>query len=206
MLAVPLLLAACAGPEPAPAPAPGTVTSTVTASPPAAPSSVASSSTAPSSAAPTTSSTPPDIAPLGTPGTGRQEHWPSLAGLTVTGYRIGEHATFDRLVFDLAGEGEPGWFIEYTDEPLQQASGLPVEYEGTTALQIIIMGTPYPMGDDSALLDHGWHPGGGVINHVTYASLFEANSEFVIGLDERHPYSVTFLEDPKRLVIDLVTG
>lgn len=190
VLAVPLVLAACAGePAPTPAPAPGTVTSTVTASPPAAPSS-----------------TPPDIAPLGTPGTGRQEHWPALAGLTVTGYRIGEHATFDRLVFDLAGEGEPGWFIDYTDKPLQQASGLPVDFEGTTALQVIIMGTPYPMGDDSALLDHGRHPGGGVINHVTYASLFEANSEFVIGLNERHPYSVTFLEDPKRLVIDVVTG
>lgn len=177
MVAVPLALVACT-PEPAPEPAP--VTSTVTAT--------------------------PDIQPLGTPGTGRQEHWPDLAELQVTGFRIGEHETFDRLVFDLEGAGEPGWFIEYTDKPLQQASGLPVDYEGATALQVIIMGTPYPMGDDSALLDHGRHAGGGVINHVTYASLFEANSEFVIGLDERHPYSVTFLEDPKRLVIDLVTG
>ncbi|MDO5513489.1 hypothetical protein [Corynebacterium sp.] len=148
--------------------------------------------------------TSPEITALGAPGTDRQEHWPILGQLHVTDYRIGEHEGFDRLVFDLEGEGEPGWFIEYTDEPLQQASGLPVDVEGTTALQVIIMGTPYPPEGEDVLLPAGRHPGGGVINHVTYASLFEANSEFVIGLNARHPYSVTFLEDPKRLVIDLV--
>lgn len=146
-----------------------------------------------------------DLPPLGVPGTTRQEHWPrESAGLTVTGFRIGEHATFDRLVFDLRGTGAPGWIIDYTEQPLQQASGLPVEYTGTTALQVVITGTPYPLEDDADLLSHGPHPGGGVINDITFASLFEAHSEFVIGLDAEHPYSVTFLEDPKRLVIDLV--
>lgn len=191
-LALALTLVACSAPESPVAPpapdAPGTVTVVETAA-----------------TTPVVTPTTTGIPPLGSPDTTRKENWSrEPAELTVTGFRIGEHDTFDRLVFDLQGTGAPGWIIDYTEQPLQQASGLPVEYTGTTALQIIITGTPYPFEDDADLLAHGPHPGGGVINDVTFASLFEAHSEFVVGLNAELPYSVTFLEDPKRLVIDLI--
>lgn len=41
------------------------------------------------------------------------------AGLAVTGVRTGHHDTFDRVVFDLAGEGRPGWYVDYDETPRQ---------------------------------------------------------------------------------------
>ena len=208
LVTLPLLLVGCAQPAETPeptAPEPTVTTTSTTPEPPAPAPTTPSTTPSTTITATATETSATALAPLGQPDTARQENWDSLTGeLHVTGYRIGEHERFDRLVFDLAGDGEPGWFIEYTEKPLQQASGFPVEYEGATALHVIITGTPYPMGDDSGLLAHGPHPGGGVINGVTFASLFEAHSEFVIGLDQEYPYSVTFLEGPKRLVIDLI--
>ncbi|WP_246818427.1 hypothetical protein [Corynebacterium sp. HMSC055A01] len=45
-------------------------------------------------------------------------------------------------------------------------------------------------------------PGAGVVSEVVYTTSFEAQSQLVIGLKKKTPYSVTFLEHPKRLVLD----
>ena len=93
---------------------------------------------------------PQDSAPLAFAGMGTasledQQHMPEgLGSLIPTGVRVGAHDGFTRVVIDLEGEGEPGWFTTYTDSPAHQASGKPVEVQGNTFLNLGIEGTPWP--------------------------------------------------------------
>lgn len=128
------------------------------------------------------------------------------AQLMVTDVRTGSHAGFDRVVFDLTGEGEPGWFMDYTDSPSQQGSGNPISYEGATALNVNIDGTVYPFDLGMEDPQIGTVEGAGnLVTEVISAGTFEGRSQFVIGLDGKHPYSVTVLQDPHRLVVDILT-
>lgn len=127
--------------------------------------------------------------------------------LLVTDVRTGSHSGFDRIVFDLTGDGEPGWFIDYTSSPTQQGSGNGIDYTGTIALNVNIDGTRYPF--DLGLEDPqiGTVEGtGGIVTEVISAGTFEGRSQFVIGLNGTHPYSVNVLQDPHRLVVDLLAN
>lgn len=126
------------------------------------------------------------------------------AQLLVTEVRTGSHAGFDRIVFEFEGDGDPGWFIDYTETASQLGSGKQVPYTGTVALNVNIDGTVYPndLGLDDPKL--GTTEGSGNITEVISAGMFEGRSQFIVGLTAAYPYSVEVLEDPKRLVIDIV--
>ena len=129
------------------------------------------------------------------------------AQLLVTDVRTGSHAGFDRVVFDLIGEGEPGWFMDYTTTPTQQGSGNTINYEGATALNVNIDGTVYPFDLNMEDPQIGTVQGtGSLVTEVISAGTFEGRSQFVIGLDSEHPYSVTVLQDPHRLVVDVLAN
>lgn len=128
------------------------------------------------------------------------------AMLVPTGVRVGVHEGFERVVFDLEGEGTPGWFIDYTDSPAQQGSGNAVDFNGAVALNVNIDGTTYPfeMGMEDPHI--GTVQGkGGIVTEIISLGTFEARSQFVIGLDAKHAYSVEVLQEPTRLVIDIFT-
>jgi len=125
------------------------------------------------------------------------------AMLMVESVRIAGHDGFDRIVFDLAGDGAPGWFIDYTSAPKQQGSGNPVEYEGPVALDVNIDGTTYPFELGREDPNIGTVAGSGNITEVISSGTFEGRSQFVVGLKEKLPYSVEVLHDPHRLVIDV---
>lgn len=144
--------------------------------------------------------------PIGNPGLGDQWVQPAGSNLMVTDVRIASHEGFDRVVFDMEGEGTPGWMTMYTRNPTQQGSGNPLDYTGDIALQVGVDGTNYPneLGVEPPIL--GTFPGSGSVNEVSYSSLFEGRTEFVIGLQDQLPYAVGALENPTRLVIDFVHG
>ena len=125
--------------------------------------------------------------------------------LVVTDVRVGKHQGFERIVFEFVGEGEPGWFIDYSDTPTQQGSGKPVNYEGNTALNVNIDGVAYPfelnVDDPNIGTTHG---AGGFVTEVINTGTFEGRSQFIIGIEERHAYSVQILKNPTRLVIDVL--
>lgn len=123
--------------------------------------------------------------------------------LLVESVRVAGHEGFDRVVFDFAGDGEPGWFIDYTTSPKQQGSGNPVEFPGSVALNVNIDGTAYPfeLGLEDPRI--GTVAGSGNITQVQAVGTFEGRSQFVIGLKEKLPYSVQVLEEPHRVVIDI---
>ena len=154
-----------------------------------------------------TSGTGVGLTPLGDANTTMKTQRPEApAQLMVVNARIGSHEGFERVVFDLAGSGTPGWFIDYTEEPYQQGSGSPINYEGSVALNVNIDGTAYPfeLGMEDPQL--GRIPGGENVTEVISMGTLEGRSQFIIGLEKESAYSVQVLEDPKRLVVDIVQG
>lgn len=125
------------------------------------------------------------------------------AQLLVTGVRVGKHDGFTRVVFDLDGQGSPGWFVDYTDSPQQQGSGNPIPFNGTTALNVNIDGTVLPFEVNRTDPNIGTVDGQGAVTHIIPAGTFEGRSQFIVGLDGAHPYSVQVLPNPTRLVIDI---
>ena len=127
------------------------------------------------------------------------------AELVIQDVRAGTHDGYDRVVFEFAGAGTPGYLTGYTAEPLQQASGLPVEVPGNVSLEVIIQGVPMGlMPPNEQLLKPG--PQGasaGNVVEVIHGATFEADAQYFIGLDSKRPYNVFVLQDPPRLVVDV---
>lgn len=118
--------------------------------------------------------------------------------------RAGTHQGFDRVVIELAGDGTPGWHVDYAPVAQQQASGNELRVQGQSFLNVNIDGTTYPfeVGMEAKELTPVSGEGPAVAEVVS-GGTFEGRSQFVIGLKgDRLPYSVTYLEDPKRIVID----
>ncbi|WIM66822.1 hypothetical protein QP027_06695 [Corynebacterium breve] len=130
---------------------------------------------------------------------------PELAELVIKDVRVGSHEGFDRVVFEFDGTGTPGYHAGYTDEPRQQASGMPLEVTGDAYLELMIHGTPMGMGDlESPLIQMGpMDLQAGNVQGVTHGGVFEADTQYVIGVDKQRPYSVTVLENPTRVVVDV---
>ncbi|GAB2500880.1 hypothetical protein CATRI_02475 [Corynebacterium atrinae] len=144
------------------------------------------------------------ITPLGNADTTMKTLRPEAPSqLMVSGVRVGSHEGFDRVVFDLVGDGEPGWFIDYTTAPAQQGSGKPITFEGPIALNVNIDGTTYPFELGKEDPNIGTVAGSGNVTQVISEGTFEGRSQFIIGLNKKQPYSVQVLQDPHRLVIDI---
>lgn len=124
------------------------------------------------------------------------------ATLIVNDVRVGTHEGYDRVTFELDGEGEPGWFIDYTERPSQQGSGHPIEYRGATALNVNLDGMVYPFDLGVADPQIGTVEGAGAITEVISAGTFEGRSQFLIGMQDQLPYTVQVFEEPQRVVID----
>lgn len=166
----------------------------------------------------------------------RQNAAPGTA-LVLVAVRSGEHEGFDRVVIEFEGAGRPGWFAQWTRSPKQQASGLPVGFEGAYALVVTVDGTPAEVestrdGAESALggedtpggargtrdgeesapggvkgtarwAHFGRYPGAGAVRSVNFATAFEAQSQFVLGVDDLTPVRISTLNSPTRVVIDV---
>lgn len=136
----------------------------------------------------------------------------ALWGVTM---RVGGHECFDRFTFEFDGVGDmPGWRVIPVDGSVfaLDPSDLPLDppLAGTAALELdfaawydgsLTIDQPAFEGPDQ-LVDTGLEG----IQEVRVLGAFEGLSQIGIGLDEARPYRVTWLEDPKRLVVDVYTG
>jgi hypothetical protein len=127
--------------------------------------------------------------------------------VTVTEIRTGRHDGFDRVVFEVAGTGHPGWDVRYVDEASGQGKGDNIPVEGRAILQVTITGVGYPTEtgieeyDGSANL-----PGNGteIVTEVVWDTTFEGTSVAFVGTTEQTPFRVYLLEAPVRVVLDVV--
>jgi hypothetical protein len=149
-----------------------------------------------------------DPAPLTTvESTADRSAEPTGSLLAVTGVEVATYDGFDRVTFQVAGDGEPGWRIGYDDDPVSDGSGLPVEVDGVATLRVVLIGMALP--DDApegavTFLDDVPGPTGGIVREVVNDSIFEGHHTFFVGLDEEAPFRLARLPDPTRVVIDLV--
>lgn len=124
---------------------------------------------------------------------------------SVTGVRMAEHTGFTRVVFDIGGGTTPGWWTFYSDEPQQQASGLVMDIAGDSYLNINLEGIAYPFDATVPGVDIGSFGGTGIVEEVQLTSIFEARAQFILGLaGQPRDYSVTLLQNPTRVVVDVV--
>lgn len=122
--------------------------------------------------------------------------------LSIADVRVGHHNGFDRVVIEFTGTGTPGWFASYTTDPRQQGSGHPIGYRGDTAIDLMARGVALPVGDIFPVGDTG--AAGGKVTGVSHNGIFEGQAQFVIGLEGApRPYTVTVLDNPSRLVVDI---
>ncbi|MGY1747595.1 AMIN-like domain-containing (lipo)protein [Blastococcus sp. SYSU D00695] len=155
-------------------------------------------------AAPSEDGAPPSA---GTPGeTTAQAEPEDGARVTVTDIRTGRHDGFDRVVFEVGGEGLPGWDVRYVDVASSQGRGEVVPVAGQAILQVTLSGVAYPyetgVEEFSAA---GAVPGAGTrtVTEVVFDSTFEGTTVAFVGTTSRAPFRVSLLQDPTRVVLEV---
>ena len=123
-----------------------------------------------------------------------------------TAVRVGTHEGYDRVTFEFSGSGTPSYRVEYTDQPLSQGSGDPVDIAGDTVLQVTVTSVGYP--DASATEPTTPSTEGTVFAQVKGIwGGFEGYGETFIGINGGpRPFHVQVLQDPLRLVVDVANG
>ncbi|WP_052666776.1 AMIN-like domain-containing (lipo)protein [Nitriliruptor alkaliphilus] len=129
--------------------------------------------------------------------------------LELVDVRVGTHEGFDRVVFVFAGDGQVGWFTNLDDRAIEDGSGHEVDVAGGAVLTVALNAMAFPPDLPGPTVD--WNgvripapAGSGVLTEVVGSIWFEAQQQVFIGLDETVAYRVERLDDPQRLVIDLI--
>ena len=142
--------------------------------------------------------------------------FPDMAGdiAYLTDVEVGDHDGYERVVFTFTEESPvPAWRVEYVDEVMQPGSGNPVDVAGEAFLHVILSGgTGVDMsgpefeevytGPDRF---DGEEAGTSAVAEVVLAGDFEAVMEWGIGVGGERPFRAFPLEDPSRLVVDIMT-
>lgn len=160
-------------------------------------------------------SAPAGLTALGdTNGAPKTERLEAPAQLAVTDIRIAGHDHFDRVVFEMAGNGMPGWYVSYTEHPFYQGSGRTVDMEHLVALNINIDGVvrsdevakdlPSPDYAEVAKLESDLGKQLGVVKEFIPGGMHDGRAQYFLGLDMKQPFSVQVLRGPTRLVIDIL--
>lgn len=130
-------------------------------------------------------------------------------GLSVVDARVARQDGFDRVVYELAGDGEVAWRVEYVgeDRQVQQGSGDPVPLEGDNRLEVTILGVGYPYDNGIPQYDGPKHIEGAdtaVVTQVWLGSVYEGQYDSFVGVSgPPRPFRVFALSNPTRLVIDV---
>ncbi|CAN5602312.1 hypothetical protein BH18ACT1_BH18ACT1_08140 [soil metagenome] len=173
-------------------------------------STTSATTTAPST---TTTVAPEDESPVGVPTRGPLETagFPqSTAPLVhLVEVRVAGQPGFDRVVFQLDGP-VPAYRIEYVEEAVADGSGEPVAVRGGALLQVTMTpasgvdltgADPEEIYTGPARFDA---EGTAFVDELVRTGDFEGVLTWVIGVSEEVDVGVAVLEDPARLVIDLL--
>jgi hypothetical protein len=128
------------------------------------------------------------------------------AAVTVTGAHAETLDGFDRLVLDLAGQGEPGWGVESVESGADDGTGDPVEVAGTQLVRLRLAGVAFPADVELAALEPQLiDVGGPALTQVAVRSWSEGTLNVFLGVaDATEPQiMVTMNHDPRRLTVDV---
>jgi len=228
-LAVLSLGVTACGSTKAPATAPGSPTTTTTPAPTTPTSSPAASpaglSTSKVATTPTSASASRPSPAVSSGACSAERNWGtgSVAGsLTMTPSplyltRVGRHACYDRVTFDINGPQAVGFTVRYVPVVRADGSGMPVPVAGRAALQVIVrapmLGTDNQGHQPSVTVPRvgqnlvsparlaGWSS----LRAVAYAGSFEGQTTVAVGVRERLPFRVfvTGGGSYKHVVVDI---
>jgi hypothetical protein len=131
----------------------------------------------------------------------------TVARATITDVRVGTHADYDRVVFEFA-DGLPEITLDRATPPFtHDASGLPVEVDGSSFLRLTMRGGTKQTLDNTSSYDGptDLDPGFPMLIDLVEGGDFEAQSTWYLGLDGEACVRVLLLTDDgaPRLVIDV---
>jgi hypothetical protein len=113
-----------------------------------------------------------------------------------------------RIVFEFQ-DSVPGYVVEYKEPPFADCgSGARAQIEswGADAYLSVLL-EPARGADESGQPTYEGpfdiSIGGAVLKHMKRTCDFEAQIEWIVGLDERHDFTVRALTEPPRIVIDI---
>ena len=128
--------------------------------------------------------------------------WPAPV---LTDIRVGRHATFDRVVFDLQGK-RPGYSVRYVSVVRQDPSDKVISMAGHYFLMIRLTPTNAHDVRTGARTYTGptkFWVGYPELRQVALAGDFEAVVSVALGLAHRNGFHVYTLTDPRRVVVDI---
>ncbi len=212
-IAITLLTAACGSDASSSTTPPASSTTVTNTDAPTTSTTPATTSTAPSTSttttAPATTTTVEGCASSGD--TLRKESADPLAMSVLLGadIRVGAHPCFDRVVIELGGDGTfPGWWVEYVQDPVTLGESNETAFiagEATIEVRMgmwmqTMEGAGYTGPTDifPTTVEH--------IEEMRLTEDWEGVTRWAIGVDEARPFTVTVLQGPPRLVIDVLTA
>ena len=124
---------------------------------------------------------------------------------TLRTVRAAKHENFDRVVFEFAESGLPGYRIQYVNKPVRNCGAgevVPVGGNGFLLIQILPANAHTQAGQ--ATIDERER----VLNLPVMRELklicdFEADVQWVVGVSQVKRYRVLELSNPARLVVDI---
>lgn len=118
--------------------------------------------------------------------------------------RVGDHESYERAVFEVGGGGTAGWNARYVDQAVEQGSGRVVDVEGNAILEVSLTNMAYPTDSDVPFFEPQVLDGFDTVTEVHVGSTFEGITQVFVGVTDRQPFRVFGLEDPSRVVLDVV--
>jgi hypothetical protein len=130
---------------------------------------------------------------------------PSGRIATLTAVRTGEHARFDRAVFEFIDGELPGYHIEYIDRPVRRCgSGEPTAIAGDGWLEVRLTPAQAHTEDGHATVaDRERHLDLPLIEEIELTCDFEGEVAWVLGVSSPNRYRVLELSNPPRLAVDI---
>ena len=131
----------------------------------------------------------------------------TVARALIADVRVGAHADYDRVVFEFEN-GLPEFTLDRATPPFSHdASGMPVEVEGSSFLRLTMRGGTKQTEDNTSSYDGPieFHPGFSTLIDLVEGGDFEAQSTWYLGMASDACVRVIRLTDDgaPRLVIDV---
>jgi hypothetical protein len=133
----------------------------------------------------------------------------AMSSLVGNDIRTGAHPCFERVVIELQGQGTfPGWTVEYQDDPIALGQSNETAVIAGNATLVARFGAwMQPLDEVGYQGPTDFVPTNVV--HLLQLRLVENHegvTRWAIGVDVRRPFTVTVLDGPPRLVIDIDTS
>lgn len=139
----------------------------------------------------------------------------ALSPAELSGVRVGRHACYDRVVFDIDGPEPVGFNAAYVPVVRADGSGEEVPVAGAAALEVVVRAPFLGTGDPAAWQDmprtgdslvaasqlSGWN----ALRGVAFAGSFEGQTTVAVGVQEKRAFRVWTLRsaDGQRVILDI---